>query len=176
MSWGSAAIAGAEESGSLELTLAHGVSRIQYALEAALSIVVRLIALGAYTGMLVALLNEPSELGLDPAHVVAAEAALIGLTLLTASAALAAGAIAGRRVVGTGAGAAVAAVGYVFNAIGNQNRDLEWLHRFSPYDWAFGGSPLREGVDGSGLALLYGCSVLAVLVAVVALQRRDVIG
>ena len=46
-SWGSAAIAGAEESGSLELALAHGVGRGQYAFESALSILTRLLGLGA---------------------------------------------------------------------------------------------------------------------------------
>lgn len=35
ISWGSAAIAGNEESGQLELTLAHAVGRVQYALESA---------------------------------------------------------------------------------------------------------------------------------------------
>src|SRR3546814_2524257 len=42
ISWGSAAIAGAEESGKLELNLAHGVSRTQYALESALAVLVKI--------------------------------------------------------------------------------------------------------------------------------------
>ncbi|MBF6842443.1 hypothetical protein, partial [Acinetobacter baumannii] len=45
-SWGSGFIAGAEESGRLELTLAHAVSRTQYALESAAALVVRMLALG----------------------------------------------------------------------------------------------------------------------------------
>ena len=44
--WGASFIAGAEESGRLELTLAHGVGRLQYALESAAALVVKLLALG----------------------------------------------------------------------------------------------------------------------------------
>ena len=82
-SWGSAAIAGAEESGRLELALAHGVSRVQYAIESALSVLVRLVWLGAIAVMVVLALNEPSELGIEPAHLVAGAAALTGLAFLS---------------------------------------------------------------------------------------------
>ena len=176
VSWGSTAIAGAEESGKLELTLAHGVSRGQYAVESALAAVVRLVALAVYTGLLIALLNHPSGLALEPGHLIAAEAALVGLTLLTTGAALAAGALTGRRLVATGAGATVAVLGYALNAVGNQSPDLAWLRGISPFDWAYGAAPLRDGVDWGGLGLLYGFSVLVIAAAVVGLRRRDVVG
>lgn len=174
--WSSSAIAGAEESGRLELTLAHGVGRIQFALESTLAVVVRLAWLVAYTGAVTALLNEPSELGLELGNIVAACAALLGLTLLTASIGLLAGALTGTRAIATGAAAGVAIAGYVLNAVGNQNADVEWLQRFSPYDWAYGGAPLLNGGDLGGLALLWGIAILAIAGAVIALNRRDVTG
>src|SRR3546814_7700305 len=73
-SWGSGAIAGAEESGKLELTLAHAVGRGAYALEVALAGLVRLIVLGLVAGVIILALNDPAELGLEPADVVAGTA------------------------------------------------------------------------------------------------------
>ncbi len=176
VSWGSSAIAGAEETGRLELTLAHGVSRVQYGVESALAIIVRLLVLVGCAHLLVSVLNRPSKLGLDSGNLVAAGAALLGLSLVTAGVALASGAVSGRRMVAAAAGAIVAALSYVLNAVGNQTPDLGWLRRFSPYNWAFGHRPLVEGADWAGLGLLAGFSLLAVAVAVAALRRRDVLG
>ena len=72
--------------------------------------------------------------------------------------------------------AGIAIAGYVLNAVGNQNADVEWLQRFSPYDWAYGNAPLVDGFDPAGLGLLWGIAALAVVGAVVALHRRDVTG
>jgi ABC-2 type transport system permease protein len=175
-SWGAAAIAGAEESGRLEMALAHAVGRGRYALETALSILVRLVWLGAIAAIFVLVVNEPAELGLDPANVVAVTAALVGLAMLSAAFALAFGALTGRRIFAIAAGAGVAVVGYVFNAIANQVSDAEGLRAASPYSWAYHETPLTSGADWVGLALLWGIATLLVIAAVVALRRRDIVG
>ncbi len=175
-SWGSAAIAGAEESGKLELALAHAVGRTQYALESALAILVRLLWLGAVAAVLVIVLNEPSELDIEPAHAVAASAALVGITMLSAAFALAVGALTGRGSFATAAGAGLAVLGYALNAIANQSDDLDALRVASPYDWAYGATPLADGADWLGLGLLWGFSVVFVAVATFALRRRDITG
>ncbi|MBG6056160.1 ABC-2 type transport system permease protein [Salinibacterium sp. CAN_S4] len=175
-SWGSSAIGGAEESGRLELDLAHGVGRVQYSLESALSIVVRMLWLGGFAAALVIVLNVPSALELDPLNVVAASIALIGLALVSATVALAVGAITGRRVLATVAGAGVAVVGYALNAVALQSSDVQAVSSASPYAWAFQNDPLTGGMDGPGVALLAGVSLVAVAVATVALRRRDITG
>jgi ABC-2 type transport system permease protein len=175
-SWGSSAIAGAEESGKLELNLAHGVSRVQYALESALAVLVRLLWLGAFAAVIVIALNEQSELDLEPQNVLATSAAFVGLTMLSAAFALAVGALTGRRSFATAAGAGVAVLGYVFNAIANQSADAEALHTVSPYAWAYRNTPLLDGVDWGGLGLLWGLGAVLVAVAALALRRRDIIG
>lgn len=171
--WGSAAIAGAEESGRLELALAHAVTRVQYVLESAVAILIRLLVLGTVIVGMILLLDEPSELGLEPSHVVAGVSALVLLAFLCASAALAAGAITGRRAIATGAGAGVAVASYTLNALANQSADLESLRDWSPYGWAYRNAPLAEGWDAPGLLLLGGCGVLLIAIATVALHRRD---
>jgi ABC-2 type transport system permease protein len=175
-SWGSLAIAGAEESGKLELTLAHGVSRTQYALESALAVLVRLVWLGGVATLIVIALDEPTELGIEPANAVAASAALVGLTMLSAAFALAVGALTGRRSIATLAGAGVAVFGYVLSAIANQTEDAEALRAASPFAWAYQNTPLADGPDWAGLGLLWGLAALLVAVSVVALRRRDITG
>ena len=59
--WGASFIAGAEESGRLELTLAHGVGRVQYALESAAALVVKLLALGLVALLVVGAVNGPAR-------------------------------------------------------------------------------------------------------------------
>lgn len=171
--WGTAAIAGDEEKGGLELTLAHGVGRVQLVLERTLAILVRLAALGALVLLLVLALNEPSELGIEPGNIPAMVVSYLGAGFLTAGIALAAGAITGRATIATLAAAGVAVAGYALNAVANQSADLDGLRAFSPYAWALGGEPLADGWDLAGLALTWGIGAALVAVAAVALARRD---
>lgn len=174
--WGSAAIAGAEESGRLELDLAHGIGRAQYAVESALAVVVRLLWLGAFAGLIVWALNDPAELGIHPPRIIGASAALVGLAFLSASAGLLAGAITGRKVWATSVSTGVAVLGYVFQAVAKQSPDVEWLNTFSPYAWVYGQSPLLDGVDLGGLSLVWGIGVVFAAASALALQRRDITG
>jgi ABC-2 type transport system permease protein len=174
IAWGTAAVAGDEESGGLELTLAHGVSRTRVVLERTAAVLVRLLALGLVGSLFILALNDAAELGLDGGNLVAVTAALVGLAMLAAAAAIAVGALGGRRSWALAAGTAVPVLGYAINAVANQSADLDGLHAWSPYAWAFGNTPLADGADWGGLGLLYGFSALLVFVAVVALNRRDV--
>lgn len=176
IAWGAAFTGGAEESGALELTLAHGVGRVQYAIEGALALVLKMLVLGAVAWLLIWLLNGPAELELNAANVLAATTAWVGLGLFSATAAFAAGALSGRRSWGVAAGAGAAVAGYVLQAVANNSDDLDWLRSLSPFEWAFGQAPLTNGFDGAGLALLWGGSALLAALAAVALARRDVLG
>lgn len=172
--WSSAAIAGDEESGSLELTLAHGVSRLQVMVERSLAVILRLTWLAAVSALLILALNNSSGIDLEPSHIVGGCLAMLGLGLLAASFGLAVGAITGRRSFATAAAAGIALLGYVLNSLGNQSGDVEWLHNISPYDWAFGNSPLREGADWGSLGLIYGISVVVLVIGGIAFNHRDV--
>ena len=174
--WGNAAIAGDEEQGTLELTLAHGVTRTQVVLERAGSILTRLFWLSLLSVLVILALNDSAGLNIEARKLIAEAAALLGLALLTATVGLAVGALTGRRAWATGAAATVAVGGYALNAVANQSADLDWLHDMSPYAWAFRNSPLTDGVDWGGLGLLYGVSAALLIIAVVALNRRDLNG
>tara|TARA_B100000949_G_scaffold196376_2_gene181996 strand:- start:891 stop:1688 length:798 start_codon:yes stop_codon:yes gene_type:complete len=173
--WGASAIGGTEENGRLELDLAHGIGRVAYVLENALAILVKLIALGVVIGVVVGVLNGPSELGLEASGIVAATAALTGLGALSATAALLAGAISGRRIAGVAAGAGIAVYGYALQAVANQSEDLAWVERLSPYSWAYSEAPLESGFSW-GIAAVWGVAIVLTGAAALALRSRDVTG
>lgn len=173
--WGSS-LAAAEESGRAEIDLAHGIGRSQYALETALSVLVRLVWLGVFAGLVVWALNDPAELELEPVRILGASSALVGLAALTAGAALLAGAATGRRIWATGAGAGIAVLGYILQALAKQSGDLEWLGALSPYAWVYRQPPLSDGVDGGGLALTWGIALALAAASALALRGRDLRG
>ncbi|WP_404474331.1 ABC transporter permease subunit [Microbacterium aerolatum] len=173
--WGSS-LASAEESGRAELDLAHGIGRSQYALETALSVLVRLLWLGVFAGLVVWAMNGPAELELEPARIVGASVSLVGLAFLAAGAALLAGAATGRRIWATGVGAGISVLGYILQALAKQSSDLEWLNALSPYAWVYRQSPLAEGVDLGGLALTWAVAVVLAAASALALRARDLHG
>ncbi|MFH8250241.1 ABC transporter permease subunit [Microbacterium sp. B2969] len=167
---------GAEESGRLELTLAHGVGRLQYALESSAALLLKLLVLGAVAFLVISAIDRPSELELEVVNLTAVTMAWVGLGLLAATAAFAAGALTGRRSWAVGVGAAVAVSGYGLQAVANNSEDLDWLRAASPFEWAYGQAPLANGFDWSGLGLVWAASVLFIVIGSAALSRRDIVG
>ena len=173
--WGARAIAGDEEEGMLELTLAHGVSRARVYTERALAIVVRFLILGAALWAILMGSSAPFSLDLDAARTLAAVTSFTALAIMLSFLSLAVGAATGNKGAATGTGAGIAVAAYVMNVIGRQSEDWAWLSEVSPFGWAFAEIPIMTGWDWTGLALLDGLSVLAFLVGLVGLRRRDVL-
>ena len=161
--WGTGALATREEDGSLELTLAHGVTRWQVVIEGAIALLVRLAVLAAAGSLLIWLLNGPAQLDLEFSRLAAVTLSLFLVTALAGLAALTAGAISGRRTAATAAGAFVAVAAYVLDAVSGL-AGAPWLAQVSPYHWAFGQDPITTGIDAGGLGLLLaGCALVLVL-------------
>lgn len=174
--WGARAIAGDEEEGMLELTLAHGVSRMRVYSERALVIVVRFLILGAVLWAILMGLSGPFSLDLDAAYTTAGVASFTVLAIALAFVSLAVGAATGRKSAAIGAGAGVGVAAYVANVIGRQSDDWTWLADASPFGWAFAEIPIMNGWDWPGLGLLIGLSAVAFVLGLVAVRRRDIVG
>lgn len=160
ISWGSQVVGADEERGTLELTLAHGVGREQLLLERWAALVIRLLGLGIVVFIVVLSLNGPSELKLNAGGIAAGSLALCTAALLSGTAAVTGGALFGRRSTALLSGAGIAVLGYVLNAVGNQDGSLKGLLEYSPLHWAFGNGPLLNGVGGGMWLLLIGIFVL----------------
>lgn len=172
--WGASAIGGDEETGILELTLAHGVTRSEVIVARYAALLVRVAALAVVAFLVVLAFDAPGDLELDLGHLAGTAVVFGALALVAASVAFLFGAAFGRSVWGVAAGALVTALGYVFNALGNQEARLAWLHHLSPYSWAFGGQPLSSGSSLAGLLGLLALSAVAFVVALLVFRRRDV--
>jgi len=172
-SWAAGAIAGDEETGGLELMLAHGVTRAQVVLERALALLARVVWLALSGALVIWALNDSAQLAITGSGLAGAALALTGLVMLAGTAALFSGAATGRRSYATAVGAGVAVLAYVLDALA-KTTDLTWLGRLSPYRWAYGGSPISDGPDWQGLALLFGGATLLLLASVLVFRRRDV--
>ena len=171
--WGTGAIANDEETGQLELTLAHGVTRGQLFAERTAAVLVKLAWLALVSVVAVAVLNGPAELGIELPNLVATATAFLGLVSLAAAVAISVGGLTGRRTWALGAGAGVAVYGYALNALGNQSEDLAWLHALSPYSWAYSESPLENGWDGL-IWLNWAVTAVVLLIGWLVFRRRDV--
>lgn len=174
--WGTRAIAGDEESGMLELTLAHRVSRSQIYWERALALVLRVVLVCVVVAAGLLLFNEVVSLELDLANVLPQLLAYGGVGLACGAAALAVGGLTGRRGLAIGVGAAVIVLGFLLNAVGNMGEDNGWMHDLSIVSWAFQNRPLANGWDWPGLGLIYGFTAVLLLAGWVGFTRRDVQG
>jgi ABC-2 type transport system permease protein len=170
---GSAAVAGEEERGTLELVLAHPIRRRDYVLQRFLALAVLLAALTTVLLATVALGSLAVDLEIGFGKLAVASLSVGLLALLFAAIALATGALApGRaRAIAVAGGLAVAA--WIFDGLARSVDPLEGLRPLGPYYHALGQNPLREGAPSAGWALLIAAAAIAAVLAAAGLERRD---
>lgn len=172
---GGSAIAGDEESGRLDLTLAHPVSRVSLlghrfaALCCAMVIVCRVLTLTLLA------VSGPAELGtIGSANLAAAGVHLALLGIAFGALALMVGAATGRRSLAYAVVAVVAVVGFFGNNLGPAVDWLAWLRDVSPFHYYSGGMPLRNGLQILDATVLVAMSVILVLAGALRFDRRDI--
>jgi ABC-2 type transport system permease protein len=169
---GTRLIAGQEEDGTLELEYAAPVGRGRLLFE-------RMVALWCNVAVLVAVLTVVTlalvfafDLDVAVRNVLAGSTGLLLLVLGFGTIGLAVGAATGRRAIGLGVAAGLAVVGFMLDAIG-PTIDAGWMTAVSPFSWYLADSPLRNGFDGQGLALLALVPAVAAGIAFAGFMRRD---
>jgi ABC-2 type transport system permease protein len=172
---GSRAIAGEEESGRLELLLAHPVERWQVVLQRSAAMLVALVIAGAVLLLAMIAAAGPAQYDSIPtANLAAATVQLVLLAWLFGSLALAVGALSGSRGLAIGMVALVGVATYFANTLGPSVDALAWSRDVSPFHYYSGGAPLREGWPALDAAVLAASSLLLTAVAMLGLERRDV--
>lgn len=169
---GARSIGGDEESGALELTLAHATNRRSVGMARVGAITFMIVLAAAALGAGVTIMNSAQQLGLSLGNVWSTTLALLLLVLLHGYVAFTVGAATGRRGLAIGVASGTAVLGYLVNNLGSYIAD--WVPRLSPFYWAYHGEPLTNGVQWPLLALLAGVSVLVIFVGLVAFDRRDI--
>jgi ABC-2 type transport system permease protein len=171
---GARAIAGDEEAGTLDLLLAHPVSRTRLVLErfAALAAAVGWLGLVIWAATVAAV--NLADMGIGADRIAVTTLGLVLLALGFGTAALAVGAVIGRRGLVLGVVAALAVGAYLAYTVGGQVQSLEAMRKLSPFYYYLGGDPLRTGVDLGHVAVLAAIPLVLLGVALWSLTRRDI--
>jgi ABC-2 type transport system permease protein len=171
---GARAIAGSEEDGSLELLIAHPVSRMRVVLQKTAALGVSVLGAGIMVFLAILAIRGPIDLNLPISHIAAASFNLALFGFLFGTVAILVGAITGRKGLAVGATAGIAVIAFLANGLAPQVDALAWMQNVSPFYWANGTDTLRDGFDPLMSLLLAGVSALAVVGALFAFDRRDV--
>jgi ABC-2 type transport system permease protein len=172
---GGSAIAGEEEGGRLDLTLAHPVSRWSVLVQRFAAIGIAMLGVCLVLAAVLVASSAPFGLAdVPPVNMVAASVQLAAFGLAFGSLALAAGAATGRRSVAFALVAIVGVAGFFGNNLGPTVEGLAWLRDVSPYHYYSGGMPLRNGFQLADTAVLVVVSLALVLIGGLRFDRRDV--
>ncbi len=173
---GTAATAGEESAGTMELLLAHPVRRRRVILEKALGIAaaVSVALLAGFPGVLLGQLFV--DMDLSPVRLFAAMLATLPLLYFFAALAMLMGAALPTRAMAVAVCTAGAVAAYVVFTLGVMVDSLSEVRKLTPFYWADASKPLVGDYELWRAGLLFGVSALFVLLAMVAFERRDIGG
>ena len=171
---GSDAIAGEEERGHLEMTLAEPVSRVRVALEKAGALGLGLIALGLAAFIAVAAGAAALSMELSATRLLIAVTGTVVFGFAMGALALAVGGLTGRKAIATGVPAGVVVVAWLLEGIARLTTSAEWALPLSPFHQYTIGAQLTGLAEPWRLLLLLAAAVVLVAVAAWGLERRDV--
>lgn len=166
-------LAGDEEAGTLDLYLAHPLSRGRLLLERCAAMVAIMLGLALMLWAEVSLLSMAGDMDVAVLDI---GAACLGIALLGTCfgiLAITVGAITGRRATVIACCAVAGVLTYIFNTIGPQIDGLGFVKQLSPFYHATGYEPLRNGLGVGHVLALAGATAVLVAYARYSFDRRD---
>ena len=171
--FGSGAIAGEEEKGTLELLLSSPLNRWRAVLEKFGAMVFSLAALGAalWAGLAVGAVVVDMRVDLGRLAEVTVSALVLSLTF--GSLALGLGCARGNRGMAMGVTAAVAVAAYLLNSLAPQVESLKAYRPLSPFYYYLRADPLANGLNLGDMSVLLGLILAFLLIGLLLFERRD---
>lgn len=173
VTFGARAVAGDEETGYLDLLLAHPVGRVRLAVQRFAGLVTGAVAISALVLLGMLALRSTAELesvGIAQFAAQCAHLALLGITFGALGIGL--GAALGKRgqalAIAVGIGVLTYVVGNLAGVIG-----IDWLKYLSPFHYYIGGEPLRHGMQWADAGILVAVSAVLATAGFVRFSRRD---
>ena len=172
---GASAVAGEEASGTMSILSAQPVTRGRVLAAKAGGLAVSLLAIAFlfWAGMAAASVIFDSQIAAGP--LAAGAFHLLFLALAFAAIALAIGAATSRPEVASGIAGGIAVVAYLTNAMLPLAGMDRWAE-LSPWYYALGSDPLRNGIDLAHLGVLTGICAIALVIAFLTFRHRDLKG
>jgi len=173
VTWAAAATAGEEQAGTADLLLALPVSRDRVIITRLLALVAAMVGLALVMWVALVVGSAAADLTVDGMGLLAASVVSALLGCLFAALALLVGALTGRRGAAMGVAIAAAIAAFLIYTLGPLVDWMEGAVRYTPFEWAYGNEPLRNGFDAGYAALTVGLTVALSVAAAVAFRRRD---
>jgi ABC-2 type transport system permease protein len=171
--FGSGAIAGEEENGTLDLLLSNPLNRWRLVLEKFTAMIICTLLLTIVFWATLAIGGAIIDMGLDLLRLAAVCFSGFLLAIAYGAIALAVGCARGKRGLSIGVAGALGVYGYMLNALAPL---IDWLEPFqvaSPFYYYIDANPLSNGLDPLHAAVLIGLTLLFLGISVVAFERRD---
>lgn len=174
ISIGTAAIAGEEERGTLDLLLAQPVTRTQIIIEKAVAGAVLLGAVAIVLFLTLSILNPVVDLDFSFWGILSANLSLWLFGLVFCALAFAVGAATGNRGLTLGASAGALGALFFVNGLAPLVDEIAWLQKLTPFYWLQQPNPLANGLDVGATLIFIAATVTLMGVAVWGFNRRDV--
>lgn len=168
------AIAGPEETGTLELVITLPVTRRRLLLQRFTAVALGLLAVAVVTMGVTWLLAGVTGMDIPFSKILAAQLGVYLLSLFFGTVTLAVGAATGRKGVAMAVMGVWVMVGYMVVTIGRNVEAIAWLKWVSPFHYYAEGRPLYQGLPVGDYLVLAGATAVLVLIAVATFDRRDV--
>lgn len=169
------AVAGDEETGRLDVLLAHPVSRVRVTFERFAALVVAMVLVSLVLFVALVAISGVAQLGgIGVPNLLAASLHLAALGSFFGGLALAVGAATGSRAITTAVVGTVGVASYFANTLAAQIDAVAWAREISPFRYYSGGRPLENGLQPADLGVLAVAAIVLVAVGTVAFTRRDV--
>ncbi|HEX9064097.1 MAG TPA: ABC transporter permease subunit [Streptosporangiaceae bacterium] len=170
---GAAAIAGEEDQGGLEITLAGPVSRTSLLVQRFAALLIGITVLVTAMGLSLWFYSALFDMRLGVGAIASAAAALGLFGLFAGTVALVTGAVTGRPAAARGVAALVAVASFLINALGQVTSSLRPSRPISPYYLVLGNEPLAHGLRLLGAMSVLGVVTVLIVAGAIGFARRD---
>ncbi|HEY4694846.1 MAG TPA: ABC transporter permease subunit [Candidatus Nanoarchaeia archaeon] len=171
--FGSGAIAGEEEKGTLDLLLTNPIERSQVVKEKFIAMIILASLLTAVASLALIIGSALADMGLETQKIVAMVLSVDLLAIAFGSIALFLGALTGNRGVSLGITAALAIGSFFLNALSPLVDFLKDYQKFSPFYHYIGENPLEVGLKIDHVLILGGIAFVFLILSLIAFEKRD---
>jgi ABC-2 type transport system permease protein len=165
--------AGEESDGTLDLALAHPVTRERFVLEKFAAMVVAGALLALLSVLTLAATGPIASLDIGWSRYLAASLSVFLIGLVFGSLALALAASTGSRAIALGISSGLAIGLFILWGLAPLIKGLQGLDRINPYFWGLAGPPITKGLQGGNLLLLVFVVIVFTGAAVAGFRGRD---
>jgi ABC-2 type transport system permease protein len=173
ISFGSFAVAGEEEKGTLDVLLAYPVTRNKVILQKTIALAVLLAILGVLLFIGLAIGSESQNMKINMGHLAEITFSLSLLALLFGTLSFFIGAAFGKRGVSIGIATSFAIGSYLLNTLGKVVDVLKPYRQLMPFYYYNEANPLANGINWGHALILVGAVVALLILSLLAFRRRD---